>query len=56
MLQFRGRYYKYKGKLADQIINDYTSGMLIKDIIKKYNISFGGLYGLLKREGIKNAS
>lgn len=50
MLEFRGRYYKYKGELAQKIIDDYSSGMLIKDIIKKYQISYGGLYGLLKRE------
>mgnify|MGYP001610084960 CR=1 FL=1 len=46
----RGRYYKYKGELARQILNDYNSKMLIKDIKEKYQISFGGLYGLIKRE------
>lgn len=50
MLKMRGRYYKYKGELAKQILTDYSSGMLIKDIKKKYKISSGGLYGLVKRE------
>lgn len=50
MVDFRGRYFKYKGELAKQIVNDYASGMLVKEIINKYSISRGGLYGLLKRE------
>ena len=53
MVKLRGRYFKYKGKIAKEIIEDYNSGMLIKDIIEKYKISLGGLYGLLKREGIE---
>ncbi len=55
MVKLRGRYFKYKGKLAIDIISDYEAGMPIKDILAKYNISFGGLYGLLKREGAYEA-
>ena len=54
MFEFRGRYFKYKGELAQNIVNDYISGMLVKNIIEKYQISYGGLYGLLKREFRKN--
>jgi Mor family transcriptional regulator len=45
----RGRYYKYKGKLAQLIMTDYNSDLPIKEIIKKYRISLGGLYGLVRR-------
>jgi len=53
MVKMRGRYFKYTGELAKQIIGDYKAGILIKDIKEKYKISLGGLYGLLKRESAR---
>lgn len=52
MVELRGRYYKYAGKKAESIVKDYSDGMLVKDIIKKYNMSTGSLYGLLRRVNV----
>lgn len=50
MLRMRGRYYKYTGKIAEEIIKDYQVGLPIKQIRDKYKISFGGIYGLIHRK------
>lgn len=51
-IKLRGRYFKYKGAVAEQILTDYKSGMKVDDIVAKHKISRGGLYGLLKRHVI----